>query len=397
MAQSKRGGTRKQPDDGQTTEASAQAKDSPAAKPTKPATPRPRKASLTDALAATHRHTVPVLPALPPLDQPDAERSTGSLGRPTDSYARAPLAPGSSGSHRSSGGSSGVRRTNRPRPAAPAGEETGRILLERAEFDPDTSVLDALAEARTARMPEASADVAQAQTALVPVRGHARAGGDGERLPALRSDGPRDLALAAASPSETIFIRGSRKPPKPYSMRIVPRRMGPRPFILQFLIAMVTAMTLFGSLALASPLGRSAVFGTSFDAYASSVPWIPPTPTPVPTATPIPLTSAINPPNGPNPGTATVIAEIQAVFGQYSPGALNISRCESGYDPNARNPFPVGDSHAMGVFQILYPSTWNSTSYSQYTPYDYKMNIRAAWEIFSRDGYSWREWECKPY
>lgn len=376
MAESKRRGTRRQPEDGRTTETTAQAaKETKAARP---ATPRPRKASLTDALAATHRHTVPVLPARDPRD-------------PTTSYARSTLAPGGAG---------GVRRTNRPRPTAADADDTGRILLERAEFDPDTSALDALAEARTARMPEAPADIDQAPTALVPMAGRHGVAGEGERLPALRADGPRDLALATTPDAETIFIRGSRKPPKPYGLPVVPRRMGPRPFMLQFLIAMVTAMTLFGSLALASPLGRSAVFGTSLDAYANSVPWIPTptaTPTPLPTATPIPLTSAYSPPHGPNPGSATVIAEIQAVFGQYSPGALNIARCESGYDPNAWNPYPILNSHAMGVFQVLYPSTWNTTSYSQYTPYDYKVNIRAAWEIFSRDGYSWREWECKPY
>jgi hypothetical protein len=98
-----------------------------------------------------------------------------------------------------------------------------------------------------------------------------------------------------------------------------------------------------------------------------------------------------------SPGQQVVINEIQAVFGQYTTGALNIARCESGFDPAARNPYPVGNSHAEGVFQILFPSTWDTTSYAAQNPYDYNANIHAAWQIFSRDGYSWREWECKPY
>ena len=57
----------------------------------------------------------------------------------------------------------------------------------------------------------------------------------------------------------------------------------------------------------------------------------------------------------------------------------------------------TGNSHASGVFQILYPSTWDGTSYAAQSPFDYNANIHAAFEIFSRDGYSWREWECKPY
>jgi hypothetical protein len=97
-----------------------------------------------------------------------------------------------------------------------------------------------------------------------------------------------------------------------------------------------------------------------------------------------------------SPGQQVVIDEIKQVFGSYAQGALNISHCESGWDPTARNPYPVGNSHAEGVFQILYPSTWDTTSYASRNPYDYDANIRAAYEIFSRDGNSWREWACKP-
>jgi hypothetical protein len=85
-----------------------------------------------------------------------------------------------------------------------------------------------------------------------------------------------------------------------------------------------------------------------------------------------------------------------AVFGSYSQGALAISKCESGYDPNAWNSYPILNSHASGVFQILYPSTWNTTSYASQSPFNADANIHAAYQIFKRDGYSWREWQCKP-
>ncbi len=111
-----------------------------------------------------------------------------------------------------------------------------------------------------------------------------------------------------------------------------------------------------------------------------------------PTATPKPKVPA----PGVNPGQQAIIDKITAVFGAYAPGAINIARCESGFDPNARNVIAIGGSHASGVFQILYPSTWNTTSYKSYSPYDADANIHAAYEIFRRDGYSWREWACKP-
>ncbi|MEO7002895.1 MAG: hypothetical protein ABI068_13830 [Ktedonobacterales bacterium] len=88
--------------------------------------------------------------------------------------------------------------------------------------------------------------------------------------------------------------------------------------------------------------------------------------------------------------------EIYAVFGPYGSQAIHVAECESGLNANAWNPTPVGNSHAAGVFQILQWSTWNSTSYRGSSPYNADANIRAAHEIFVRDGYSWREWACKP-
>jgi hypothetical protein len=160
----------------------------------------------------------------------------------------------------------------------------------------------------------------------------------------------------------------------------------------------VTAM-LISALTLSTPLGQAAAMGVNGPslAYAGVVPWIP-TPTPTATPTPRPTPTPIYmPPAGSNPGQQAVISAIVAVFGSYSQGALAIAKCESGYDPNAWNSYPILNSHASGVFQVLYPSTWNTTSYAGSSPFNADANIHAAYQIFSRDGYSWREWQCKPY
>jgi hypothetical protein len=89
-------------------------------------------------------------------------------------------------------------------------------------------------------------------------------------------------------------------------------------------------------------------------------------------------------------------AIINQVFGPYGPAAIRVATCESDLNPNDYNPISVGGSHAEGLFQILVPSTWRTTSQANRSPYDPWANTRAAHEIFVRDGYSWREWICKP-
>ena len=108
-------------------------------------------------------------------------------------------------------------------------------------------------------------------------------------------------------------------------------------------------------------------------------------PTPLPT---IPLPTS--------PGQAAVIAMIQQVFGSYAPGAIQIARCESGLNPLAYNPISISGSHAEGLFQILYPSTWRGTSEASSSPYSAMANALAAHQIFVRDGYNWHEWTCVP-
>lgn len=89
-------------------------------------------------------------------------------------------------------------------------------------------------------------------------------------------------------------------------------------------------------------------------------------------------------------------AMIEQVFGPYAQEALRVAVCESGLNPSAFNHISVDGSHAEGIFQILYPSTWMSTSQAGNSPYNAGANILAAHEIFARDGKSWQEWACSP-
>ncbi len=104
--------------------------------------------------------------------------------------------------------------------------------------------------------------------------------------------------------------------------------------------------------------------------------------------------SNTNLPQGPH--SSSVTGMIDQVFGPYAPAANRVAMCESSLNPGAYNPITIDGSHATGVFQILYPSTWGGTSQARNSPYDAWSNIVAAHEIFARDGYSWREWQCQP-
>ena len=97
-----------------------------------------------------------------------------------------------------------------------------------------------------------------------------------------------------------------------------------------------------------------------------------------------------------SPSNSNVQTIIQDVFGQDTPAAMNIAWCESTNNPNAINATAIGNSHAEGLFQILYPSTWYTTSQAGNSPFDARANTIAAHEIFIRDSHSWREWACQP-
>jgi hypothetical protein len=89
--------------------------------------------------------------------------------------------------------------------------------------------------------------------------------------------------------------------------------------------------------------------------------------------------------------SGSVQGMIKSVFGAYAGQALRVAACESGYNPSAYN----RSSGASGVFQFLH-STWATTAYAGYSPFNAWANINAAHQVFVRDGYSWREWQCKP-
>lgn len=113
-----------------------------------------------------------------------------------------------------------------------------------------------------------------------------------------------------------------------------------------------------------------------------------------------PATQSTTPASQPAASTApaapssSVVGMIEQIFGANAPQAIAIARCESGLNPGAYNPTSIGGSHAAGVFQILYPSTWAGTPEAGASPYNAWANIEAAHAIFVRDGYSWREWVC---
>ncbi len=333
-----------------------------------------RQASLEEALTATHQHTVPVLPATAPLANGAPPLAAGrrqtNSPRPT-SYARTTLAPVPTPPRPTQGD---PWRAHAPADSGEAGRSADlEAAAGAAESDKAAGEAD-----EAARLPGRP-------TIALPALTDAQ-------LPALRPDTEnRQLAVREEAAPVAVLIRGARRPRHP-ALPVVPRRRGKRPAAVQFIVGMVAAMTLLTALTLSTPIGQSALFTNGFQAYANAIPWIP-TPTPTPRPTPVPVYYA---PPGSSPGTQAIINEIAAVFGPYAQGAINVARCESGFNPNAVNPYAIGNSHASGVFQILYPSTWNTTSYASSSPFDANANIHAAYQIFSRDGHRWSEWVCQP-
>lgn len=361
-----------------------------------------RSYSLEDALSATQQHTVPVLPAenATPTHMTLAQATARTRVTLAPYPATAHPAPAAAAAATSTAkGKTPKRPTQRPahdtsatladlpterQPAffvAPdAYNEPPSRYVSGGKGFPDERMRGGYEYEEGEEDGDSQALTPGRPTILLPTLTEVQ-------LPALRpEDEDRQLADYSEPEAPAVFIRGAAKAPRPY-LHVVPRRAGRRSFVAQFIVAMITVMVLLTAATLTTPLGRSVAFARTFQSYANAVPWIPtPTPTPRPYI----------PPPGANPGQQAVINEIVAVFGSYAPGAINVARCESGFDPNARNPYPIGNSHAEGVFQILYPSTWDTTSYAASSPYGYVDNIHAAFQIFSRDGHSWREWECQP-
>lgn len=223
---------------------------------------------------------------------------------------------------------------------------------------------------------------------------------DGARPQApARREAQRDMRTALVAPSSQsrkpspvpmiITGDGHVSPVRPSLRRTQPRSRAMRAAFASFTTCIVLAVFFAATPITAGATGQV----ENFIAGGSSARLPTATPTATPTLDP---NASDGPGSGYNPGPAAIMAEIKVVFGPYSAGALNVARCESGFDPNAWNKIAILGSHAEGVFQILYPSTWDNTAYASYSPYNAWANIHAAHDIFTRDGNTWREWECQP-
>ncbi len=80
---------------------------------------------------------------------------------------------------------------------------------------------------------------------------------------------------------------------------------------------------------------------------------------------------------------------IKAVFGSRSGEALRVARCESRYDPNARN------GSYVGVFQIHHRNhAWRIEKVGGKDLYDPLTNVRVAHSLMKDKG--WGPWTCGP-
>jgi hypothetical protein len=209
-----------------------------------------RRVPLADALSATSQHTVPVLPPFHP-------GHASPLGAPENGTQEASVDP-----------------------------EMTHLLAKAQLVLPDV-VADSIS-------PGSTAEVVSLPTAR-QMRVAASPESALEVAPVPRTE---------ASPA--IFIRGASKPPRHNYARVVPRRQGSRPGVLQFILAMMTVMVLFSIFTAASPLGRSVSSLNFVQAYANSI-------TRAPTATPKPKPKpAVYLPA--NPGTQAIINYIDAVL-----------------------------------------------------------------------------------
>lgn len=92
--------------------------------------------------------------------------------------------------------------------------------------------------------------------------------------------------------------------------------------------------------------------------------------------------------------TDPIRKEIREVFGDHADKAFAVLSCENGsLNPDAVNTAgnsPEG-SRDVGIFQIN--EYWQGVSNINFLK-DPSINIRMAWNIFRRDGYSFKLWTC---
>ena len=103
---------------------------------------------------------------------------------------------------------------------------------------------------------------------------------------------------------------------------------------------------------------------------------------------------AIDEPIASTPEKEEIKAFVRQVFGTHSDKAFRVLSCEnSALNPKAVNGagnFPEG-SLDLGLFQIN--NHWQKIENKAFL-FDYKVNTMIAYNIFSRDGYSFKLWTC---
>lgn len=98
--------------------------------------------------------------------------------------------------------------------------------------------------------------------------------------------------------------------------------------------------------------------------------------------------------------TDHLLGLVEHYFGQWTCQAMAVIDCESHWNPTAWNTTYWYGGHASGVFQIIYPTTWQQTWVGQVHPtqqdaFNPALNIQAAWVLFSTT-HDWRLWACQP-
>ena len=109
-------------------------------------------------------------------------------------------------------------------------------------------------------------------------------------------------------------------------------------------------------------------------------------PSPTPTVTPTPTPEITE--------QDKIRAYIIEVFGTHSAKAFRLLSCEnSTLDPRKTNTYgnTPSTSTDWGVFMIN--DHWQGVTNKAFLT-DYKINIQMAWNIYSRDGYTFKLWTC---
>ena len=92
--------------------------------------------------------------------------------------------------------------------------------------------------------------------------------------------------------------------------------------------------------------------------------------------------------------TYSIEQDIKDVFGEYSDKAFLLLSCENkSLNPKAHNDNTTwgGVGQDLGVFQIN--TKWQKIENENFL-YDPAINIRVAYNIFSRDGFTFKLWTC---